>query len=180
MYIPLLKTHYQEKIVPALMESQGYSNLHEVPEIKKVVINSGINSELEKGAVEDTTKEISLLSAQKTVVTNARRSVSNFKIRDGQPVGVKVTLRGNNMYDFLSRLLNVALPGIRDFRGISTKLDGHGNYSLGIVDHTIFPEISMESAKRIVGMDISIVTTAETDEEGYELLNQLGMPFRTR
>ncbi len=180
MYIPLLKTHYQEKIVPALMESQGYSNLHEVPEIKKVVINSGINSELEKGAVEDTTKEISLLSGQKPVVTNARRSVSNFKIRDGQPVGVKVTLRGNNMYDFLSRLLNVALPGIRDFRGISTKLDGHGNYSLGIVDHTIFPEISMESAKRIVGMDISIVTTAETDEEGYELLNQLGMPFRTR
>ena len=180
MYIPLLKTHYQEKIVPALMESQGYSNLHEVPEIKKVVINSGINSELEKGAVEDTTKEISLLSGQKPVVTNARRSVSNFKIRDGQPVGVKVTLRGNNMYDFLSRLLIVALPGIRDFRGISTKLDGHGNYSLGIVDHTIFPEISMESAKRIVGMDISIVTTAETDEEGYELLNQLGMPFRPR
>ncbi|AWT59372.1 MAG: 50S ribosomal protein L5 [Candidatus Moanabacter tarae] len=180
MYIPLLKTHYQEKIVPAMMESQGYSNLHEVPEIEKVVINSGINSRLEKGAVEDTTKEISLLSGQKPVVTNARRSVSNFNIREDQPVGVKVTLRGNNMYEFLSRLLNIALPGIRDFRGISTKLDGHGNYSIGIVDHTIFPEISMDSVKRIVGMDISIVTTAKTDEEGYELLNQFGMPFRTR
>ena len=180
MYVPLLKAHYQEKVVPAMMESRGYSNLHQVPEVEKVVVNSGVNSQVEKGVVEDTAKEISLLTGQKPIVTNARRSVSNFKIREGYPIGVKVTLRGNNMYDFLSRLLNVALPGIRDFRGTSTKLDGHGNYSLGIGDHTIFPEISMESSKRIVGMDISIVTTAETDEEGYELLDQLGMPFRRR
>ncbi len=178
MYVPALKAYYKEKVVPAMMESQGYSNLHQVPEVEKVVVNSGINSQLEKGAVDDTAKEISLLTGQRPIVRNARRSVSNFNIREGYPVGVKVTLRSNNMYDFLSRLLNVALPGIRDFRGTSAKLDGHGNYSIGITDHTIFPEISMESSKRIVGMDISIVTTAASDEEGYELLDQLGMPFR--
>jgi large subunit ribosomal protein L5 len=175
---PTLKKYYAEEVVPALKKSRGYKNVHEVPAIEKVVINSGINAALDKVAVQDTLRDIGLIAGQKPVITKARTSISNFKLREGMPVGVKVTLRGNQMYEFLYRLLAVALPSIRDFRGVPTKLDGRGNYNLGIGDHTIFPEISIENVKRTVGMDITIVTTAKNDAEGAELLRLMGMPFR--
>jgi len=177
---PTLLTNYRERIIPELMKSRGYSNVHEVPRIQKIVINSALNATLEKAQIEETVKEISLIAGQKPIITRARHSVSNFKVRQGMPLGVKVTLRGTRMYEFLYRLIAVSLPGIRDFRGISHKLDGNGNYNLGITDHTIFPEISMESNKRHIGMDITLVTSASTDDEGRELLTLFGMPFRKR
>lgn len=178
METSVFKKHYIEQVLPALRESGGYKNLHQVPAIEKVVINSGMNAALDKSAVTDTVRDIGLIAGQKPVLTKARKSIANFKLREGMPVGVKVTLRGTQMYDFLYRLLSVALPSIRDFRGVPTRLDGNGNYNLGIGDHTIFPEISIESTKRVVGMDITIVTTAATDKEGAELLKLMGMPFR--
>ena len=176
--MPALKKFYAEEVVPALQKSRGYKNPHQVPAIEKVVINSGINASLDKTALNDTVRDIGLITGQKPVITKARTSISNFKLREGMPVGVKVTLRGNQMYEFLYRLLAVALPSIRDFRGVPTRFDGRGNYTLGIQDHTIFPEISIENVKRTVGMDLTIVTTAATDSEGAELLKLMGMPFR--
>ena len=178
--MPYLKTHFDETVLPELMKLRGYRNRHQVPYIEKVVINSGISTNLDKSAVEETASEIALVAGQKGIITIARKSISNFKLREGSPVGVKVTLRGNAMYEFLYRLLSVALPGIRDFRGVSTRFDGHGNYNLGISDHTIFPEVNMEGKRRTIGMDITIVTSAESDEEGSSLLELMGMPFRKR
>lgn len=178
MKTPVLKKYYAEEVVPALKKSRGYINVHQVPAVEKVVINSGVSASLDKAAVTDTARDITLISGQKPIITKARKSISNFKLREGMPVGVKVTLRGNQMYEFLYRMLSVALPSIRDFRGMPNRLDGRGNYNIGIADHTIFPEISIENVKRTIGMDITIVTTAETDEEGAELLKLLGMPFR--
>jgi large subunit ribosomal protein L5 len=175
-----LHTYYQEQVVPALKASRGYTNIHEVPRLEKIVINSGFNASIEKAGIEEAVKEIGLIAGQKPVVTIARKSVSNFKLREGMPIGTKVTLRGRTMYEFLYRLLAVALPGIRDFRGVPDKLDGQGNYSLGIADHTIFPEIHHDSNKRTLGMDVCIVTSANTDDEGRELLRLMGMPFRKR
>lgn len=175
-----LKKYYNEKVVPELMKSRGYKNVHEVPHLEKIVINSGFSSSLEKGQIEEIVKAIGQISGQKPVVTKARRSVSNFKLREGMPIGVKVTLRGKMMYDFMYRTLTVALPGIRDFRGVRDKLDGNGNYTLGIGDITIFPEISHDGIKHQVGLDICITTTATSDDEGRELLTLLGMPFRKR
>ena len=175
-----LRKQYHETIVPELMKSRGYQNRHQVPAIQKVVINSGFDANVDKNGIEDRVKEITRLAGQKPVITRARMSVSNFKLREGMPIGIKVTLRGAAMYDFLVRLINIALPGMRDFRGIHHKLDGNGNYTLGISDHTIFPEASHESVKANLGMDITIVTTARTDDEGRELLTQFGMPFRKR
>lgn len=175
---PVLKIYYHETIVPALKEKRGYKNPHEVPAIEKIVLNSGVSASLDRSAVTDTAKEIALIAGQKPIITKARLSVANFKLRAGMAVGVKVTLRGDRMYEFLQRLLTVALPSIRDFRGVSTRLDGRGNFNLGIADHTIFPEVSIEQVKRTVGMDITIVTTAQTDDEGRELLRLFGMPFR--
>ncbi len=180
MQAPQLKTHFFDKVVPEMMKSRGYKNEHEVPALEKIVINSGVNSSLDKSALEGTVRDIALVTGQQPVVTKARRSISNFKVREGYPVGVMVTLRGIIMYEFLLRLLSVALPGIRDFRGTSRKLDGGGNYTLGISDHTIFPEITMDTNRRTVGMDITMVTTAQTDDEGFELLKLIGMPFRRR
>ena len=148
--------------------------------IKKVVINSGLGATLDKSEIEDTAKDIAALSGQRPIITKARKSVSNFKVREGMPLGVKATLRGSIMYEFLYRLICIALPGIRDFRGMPLKLDGHGNFTLGITDHTIFPEIRVDSRKRTVGLDISIITSARNDDEGIELLALLGMPFRGR
>lgn len=179
-YVPELKKHYLENVVPELTKSRGYSNRHEVPAISKIVLNTGFDASLDKNAIEETVREMSLISGQKPIVTRARKSVSNFKVREDMPLGVKVTLRGNQMYDFLSRLTNVALPLIRDFRGVSTRLDGNGNYSLGIADHSIFPEAQLDHAKRTLGLDVIIVTTAQSDEEGTELLKLMGMPFRKR
>ena len=175
---PTLKTVYQEEVVPALMKSQGYKNLLQVAKLQKIVMNSGVGTANDKNVINDIAKDFALITGQKPIITYARTSISNFKLREGMPVGVKVTLRGNQMWEFLFRLITVSLPLIRDFRGIGKKLDGRGNFSLGITDHTIFPEINVDTHKHTVGMDISIVTTADTDEEGLELLTLLGMPFR--
>lgn len=175
-----LKTIYLEQVLPEMMKSRGYTNRHEVPVIQKVVINSGLDAAIDKAGIDETAKEIANIAGQKPIITMARQSVSNFKVRAGMPLGVKVTLRGIAMYDFLTRLINVALPNIRDFRGVSNKFDGHGNYTLGIADSTIFPESVTDHSKRTIGMDITIVTSAQTDAEGVELLRLLGMPFRKR
>jgi large subunit ribosomal protein L5 len=174
----VLKTLYTETIIPELIKVRGYKNLHEVPKITKVVINAGIGSKQDKQYQEDAVRDIGLIAGQKPIITKARMSVSNFKLREGMPVGIKVTLRGEKMWNFLYRLINLALPAIRDFRGVSGKLDGNGNYTLGITEHTIFPEISADSKHINLGMDITIVTTAKSDDEGRELLKLVGMPFR--
>lgn len=175
---PALKTIYLEEIVPALMKSRGYKNVMQVPRIEKIVLNSGVGTNNDKNVINDIAKDFALITGQKAVITMARKSISNFKLREGMPVGVKVTLRGNNMWEFLYRLITVSLPLIRDFRGIRKKMDGRGNYSLGITDHTIFPEINVDTHKHTVGMDVCIVTSAKTDAGGLELLTLLGMPFR--
>jgi len=178
MNIPELKKIYAEEAVPALMKSQGYGNVHQVPKIEKVVLNSSFGVELDKTGIEELRKDMASLSGQAPVVIKARVSVSNFKLREGMPVGIKVTLRGNQMWEFLLRLIAIALPNIRDFRGVPSRLDGRGNYTLGITDHSIFPEINVERQRVNTGLDISIVTSAQTDEESYEMLKLLGMPFR--
>ncbi len=178
MNIPELKKSYLDDAVPALMKKLGYTNLHQVPKVDKVVLNSSFGAEMDKNGVIELRNDIASIAGQSPVVVKAKVSVSNFKLREGMPVGVKVTLRGNGMWEFLLRLIAIALPNIRDFRGVPTKLDGSGNYTLGIIDHSIFPEINVERQRVNTGMDICIVTTAKSDEEGTELLKLLGMPFR--
>jgi len=178
MSVPELKKIYLEEVVPALQKNCGFQNLHQVPKIDKVVLNSSFGVELDKNGIEELRKDITSLSGQAPIVIKAKMSVSNFKLREGMPVGIKVTLRGNVMWEFLLRLIAIALPNIRDFRGVSSKLDGLGNYTLGIIDHSIFPEINVERQRTNTGLDISIVTTAENDDHGKELLKLLGMPFR--
>jgi large subunit ribosomal protein L5 len=178
MSVPELKKIYLEEVVPALQKNCGFQNLHQVPKIDKVVLNSSFGVELDKNGIEELRKDITALSGQAPIVIKAKMSVSNFKLREGMPVGIKVTLRGNVMWEFLLRLIAIALPNIRDFRGVSSKLDGLGNYTLGIIDHSIFPEINVERQRTNTGLDISIVTTAQNDEHGKELLQLLGMPFR--
>ena len=175
-----LHQYYTDSVVPQLMKAQGYKNIHQVPAIEKVVINSGFNAMVEKSQIADIVREISSIAGQQAVVTKARKSISNFKLREGVPNGVMVTLRGRQMYEFLYRMLAVALPGIRDFRGVKDRLDGNGNYTLGISDHTIFPETHGDSGKITIGMDICLSTTAKTDVEGRALLKLLGVPFRKR
>ena len=176
--IPQLKKQYIEVVVPALKQSRGYANPHQVPQILKVVLNTGIDSGADKTVISDTQRDLTAIAGQKAVLTKSRKAIANFKLREGQIVGSMVTLRGENMWHFLSRLLVVALPAIRDFRGVPSKFDGNGNYNLGIADYSIFPEISLESTKRVMGLDISIVTSASSDDEGRELLKLLGFPFR--
>lgn len=175
---PFLRKHYTEAIIPEMIKLRGYDNVHQVPKLEKIVINSGVNAAAEKNVLTDLVKDISMITGQKPVITKARKSVANFKLRQGMPIGVMVTLRGNTMYDFLYRLVAVALPTIRDFRGLSTRMDGQGNYNLGISDITIFPEISVETHKTHPGLDIAFVTSAESDDEARELLRLFGMPFR--
>lgn len=176
--VPQLKKHYTEVVIPALKQSRGYTNPHQVPRITKVVLNTGIDSGADKTVITDTQRDLTAIAGQKAVLTKSRKAIANFKLREGQIVGSTVTLRGDNMWHFLSRLLVVALPSIRDFRGVPTKFDGNGNYNLGIADYSIFPEILLENTKRMMGLDISIVTTAASDEEGRELLKLVGFPFR--
>ncbi|MBP52702.1 MAG: 50S ribosomal protein L5 [Opitutae bacterium] len=178
MNVPELKKSYLDEVMPALMKNLGCSNVHQLPKIEKVVINSSFGVELDKNGIEELRKDIAALAGQSPIVIKAKVSVSNFKLRQGMPVGVKVTLRGNRMWEFLLRLIAIALPNIRDFRGVSSKLDGHGNYTLGIIDHSIFPEINVERQRVNTGMDICIVTSAQSDHEAIELLKHLGMPFR--
>jgi large subunit ribosomal protein L5 len=177
-YTPALKKHYVESVYPELVKLRGYKNRHEVPKLVKITLNSGIDSEADKNQIADVQRDMSLIAGQKPVLSKTRKAISNFKLKEGQIVGCHVTLRGNSMWEFLYRLLAVALPTIRDFRGVSPKLDGQGNYNLGITDFTIFPEITVETVKKSMGLDITIVTTAETDDEGRDLLRLLGMPFR--
>lgn len=176
--VPTLKKAYFEQVVPELKKLRGYKNPHQVPTIHKIVINSRINSEADKNWVIEVVKDITTITGQKPVITRARTSVANFKVRENMPCAAVATLRGPKMWDFLLRLVAVTLPNIRDFRGVARKLDGRGNYNLGIADHTIFPEITVEAGRKNIGMDITIVTTATTDDEGRELLRLLGMPFR--
>jgi large subunit ribosomal protein L5 len=173
-----LQKKYSDQIVPALMKGLGYKNIHQVPKVLKIVLNTGFGDEMDKAGLEDLRKDFASIAGQFPVICKARISVSNFKVREGMPVGLMVTLRGEVMWDFLFRLLAISLPNIRDFRGVSSRLDGNGNYTLGITDHSIFPEINVERQRTNIGLDISIVTSAATDNEGHELLSHLGMPFR--
>lgn len=177
-YVPTLKKFYTEQVVPELVKTRGYKNSHQVPKLVKINLNTGIDADADKNQIADIARDMGLIAGQKPVLNKSRKAIANFKLKQGQVVGCSVTLRGPAMWDFLQRLLAVALPTIRDFRGVSPKLDGQGNYNLGITDFTIFPEITVENVKKTMGLDITIVTTASTDEEGRELLRLLGMPFR--
>ena len=177
-----MKKKYQEEAVPALMKKFEYKSVMQVPKIDKIVVNVGCGDARDNAkAIEAVVKDISAITGQKAVVTKARKSVANFKLREGMPVGVKVTLRANKMWEFLDRLLNVALPRVRDFRGISANsFDGRGNYALGLKEQLVFPEIDYDKIEKIRGMDIVICTTAKTDEEARELLTHMGTPFITQ
>jgi large subunit ribosomal protein L5 len=175
-----LYKEYQAKVVPALSKNLGYKNIFQVPKVHKVVVNTCIPAQGAdlKQALEDAKKELAVITGQKPAETKSKKSISNFKLRKGQAIGAKVTLRGDRMYEFLERLIKMALPRIRDFRGISPKaFDGHGNYTLGVQDQSIFPEVDLDKIKRNVGFDITIVTTANTNEEAKALLTELGIPF---
>ena len=174
-----LKEQYQNEIVDAMIKKFGYKNIMEVPKLDKVVINMGVGEAKDNAKLLETAvRDMEIITGQKAVVTKAKNSVANFKIREGMPIGCKVTLRGEKMYDFLDRLVNLALPRVRDFRGINPNaFDGRGNYALGIKEQLIFPEIEYDKVDKVRGMDIIMVTTAKTDEEARELLTQFGMPF---
>jgi large subunit ribosomal protein L5 len=178
---PRLKEKYNQEVVPALKEKFQYRSVMQVPKLKKIAINKGIGVAVtDKKLVDVGVEELTTITGQKAVPTKAKKSVSNFKLREGMPIGARVTLRGDKMYEFLDRLITVALPRVRDFRGIKEKgFDGRGNYTLGIQEQIIFPEISLENVNRISGMDITFVTTADTDEESLALLRAFGLPFVT-
>jgi large subunit ribosomal protein L5 len=175
-----LKDRYQNEILPALQKEFGYENIMQVPQLSKVVLNIGMGEAITTPkAMDNAVNDITVITGQKPVVTRAKRSVAAFKLREGMPIGVTVTLRGQRMYDFLDKLTNVALPRLRDFQGISPdSFDGHGNYTLGIKEQLVFPEINYDKIDRVRGMEITVVTTARTDEEGRRLLTLLGMPFK--
>lgn len=177
-----LYTQYKNEIIPKLREQFGYENIMAVPKLKKIVINSGVGEAVENEKLLDTVSEnIAKISGQKPIQTKAKKSISNFKLREGTPIGCKVTLRKKIMYEFLDRLINLALPRTRDFQGVPDKsFDGRGNYTLGVKEHTIFPEINTDTVDKVHGLDITFVTTAETDEEAYTLLKEFGMPFVKR
>jgi large subunit ribosomal protein L5 len=174
--------HYRERVMPALQQRHRYKNLHQVPRVEKVVVNTSVGSQTDvKQALEEAKTELALITGQHPVETRAKKSISNFKLRKDQAIGAKVTLRGERMYEFLERLIKAALPRIRDFRGVSPRcFDGHGNYTLGVSDQSIFPEVELDKIKRNIGFDVTIVTTARTDEEAKSLLSELGMPFSDR
>ncbi len=179
-YIPRLKQKYQEEITASMQDKFHYNNQMEIPKLKKIAINQGLGAATQdKKIVDSGVDEITRITGQKAVATISKKAISNFKLRENMPIGVKVTLRGNSMYEFLDRLVSVALPRVRDFRGVNNKsFDGRGNYTLGITEHIIFPEIDIDKVSRITGMDITFVTSAKTDAEAYELLQGLGIPFR--
>jgi large subunit ribosomal protein L5 len=173
---------YKERVMPTLQQRHGYKNVHQIPKVEKVVINTSVGSQADvKTALEEAKAELALITGQRPVETRAKKSISNFKLRKDQPIGAKVTLRGERMYEFLERLIKAALPRIRDFRGVSPRcFDRHGNYTLGVADQTIFPEVELDKIKRNIGFDVTIVTTARTDEEAKSLLSEMGMPFSDR
>jgi large subunit ribosomal protein L5 len=178
-YIPTLKTQYKEQIVSDLMTEFKYSSVMQVPKLEKIVINQGLGQAIsDKKLIDIAIDEMTTITGQKAVATLSKKDISNFKLRKKMPIGVRVTLRRERMYEFLERLIAVALPRIRDFRGVNYKFDGKGNYTLGISEQIIFPEIDIDKINRILGMDITFVTSAKTDEEGYALLRQFGFPFK--
>lgn len=180
MYIPALQKKYREEIIPALMKEFGYTTIMQVPRLEKIIISQGIGQAIaDKKLIEVGTEEISTIAGQKAVQTLSSKDISNFKLRKNMPIGVMTTLRRERMYEFLERLIRVALPRIRDFKGISSKLDGHGNYTLGINEQIIFPEIDIDKVVKIMGLQITFVTSAKTDEEGFALLRLYGLPFKT-
>src|SRR4028119_1910901 len=170
---------YKTRVIPALQQQQGYKNVHQIPKVEKVVINTSVGSQADvKQALEDAKAELALITGQKPAETRAKKSIANFKLRQEQAIGAKVTLRGAHMYEFLERLIKTALPRLRDFRGASTRaFDGNGNYTLGVTDQSIFPEVELDRIKRNIGFDVTIVTSAKTDEQAKALLVELGMPF---
>ena len=178
--VPRLKERYQTEIVPALMEEFGYENVMQVPRLEKVVVNVGAGEALQNAkALDAISQDLMIITGQKPIITRARKSIASFKLREGNPIGVKVTLRGRRMFDFMDRLLNIALARQRDFRGVSPdSFDGRGNYAIGLTEQLVWPEIDYDKIDRVRGMGIIIVTTAETDEEARRLLALLGMPFR--
>ncbi len=179
-YAPPLKVLYKEKIIPALMEEFSYTTIMQVPKLERIVLSAGVGDAIaNKKFLDAAVDELTLIAGQKAVKTKARKSISNFKLREGMEIGAKVTLRGAKMYDFLYRLVNIALPRVKDFRGVSgNAFDGHGNYSVGVTEQIIFPEIDYDKIERISGLNIVIVTTATTDQEAKSLLEKFGMPFR--
>jgi large subunit ribosomal protein L5 len=179
-YTPRLQTKYKDEIVSGLMKKFGYKTVMQAPRLVKICLNQGVKGSVaDKKLVDDAVKEMSMVSGQKAVPTLSKKDISNFKLRKNMPIGCRVTLRGNTMYEFLDRLIAVSLPRVRDFKGISEKaFDGRGNYTFGVTEQIIYPEIDIDKVNRISGMDITFVTTAKTNEEAYELLKELGMPFK--
>jgi large subunit ribosomal protein L5 len=179
-YTPRLDKKYHDEVVPALMKKFGYKSVMQAPRLEKICLNRGVNGAVnDKKAVDVSLEELSTIAGQKAVATMSKKDISNFKLRKNMPIGTKVTLRADKMYEFLDRLIAVALPRVRDFKGVNEKsFDGRGNYTLGVTEQIIFPEIDIDKVTKITGMDITFVTTANTDEEAYELLKELGMPFR--
>ena len=175
---PRLQEKYANEVVPALKQKRGYTNVHQIPRLEKIVVNMGVSASLEKGAIDDAAKDLAAITGRKPAISKSRKSIANFKLRENMPIGCRVTLRREAMYEFFDRLVAATLPRIRDFRGISPRrFDGRGNYTFGIPDQTVFPEIELEKIKRQQGMDITIVTSAPTDDEAYDLLKLMGMPF---
>ena len=173
-----LYQRYVSEVVPALKEKHKYGNVHEIPRMEKIVVNMGVSASLEKSAVDDAAKDLALITGRKAAISKSRHSIANFKLREGQPIGCRVTLRRDAMYEFFDRLVATALPRIRDFRGLSPrKFDGRGNYTFGVADQTIFAEIELDKVKRQQGMDITIVTSARTDAEAQDLLKLMGLPL---
>ncbi len=178
-YIPTLQKKYKEEIVPALVKSFGYKTVMQAPRLEKIVINQGVGQAVsDKKMIETAITELTNISGQKAVATISKKDISNFKLRKAMPIGTRVTLRRVKMYEFLDRLISVSLPRIRDFKGVNSKLDGRGNYTLGVSEQIIFPEIDIDKISKMMGMEITFVTTADTDEEAYALLKEFGIPFK--
>lgn len=179
-YMPRLQEKYTKEVIPALVKKFGYDSVMQAPRLEKICVNRGVNGAVsDKKTVDVAVDELTMITGQKAVPTMSKKDISNFKLRKGMPIGARVTLRGEKMYEFLDRLVSVALPRVRDFKGISDKaFDGRGNYTLGVTEQIIFPEIDIDKVAKITGMDITFVTTAQNNEEAYELLKELGMPFK--
>jgi large subunit ribosomal protein L5 len=178
-YTPNLKKKYREEIIPALKKEFNYTSVMQVPRLEKIVINQGVGAAVaDKKLIEVAANELTTITGQKAVSTMSKKDISNFKLRQHMPIGVKVTLRRERMYEFLERLINVSLPRIRDFKGVNAKLDGRGNYTLGVTEQIIFPEIDIDKVTKILGMEVTFVTTAKSDEEGYALMREFGIPFK--
>jgi len=179
-YTPNLKKKFKEEIVPSIMKKMEYSSIMEVPRLEKIVLNQGVGKAItDKKLIDIATEELTLISGQKAVQTKSKKDISNFKLRKKMPIGVRVTLRRDKMYEFLERLICVAIPRIRDFNGINNKFDGRGNYTLGVSEQIIFPEINIDKIHSIMGMEITFVTSGKTDKEGFELLKEFGLPFKS-